>query len=123
MPIIQTEPLISQQGSPPLLVTEDGPLQPGVEGPDPGVDPRHPRPPAPDAEADDPDLEPLAGLLAYQGSPAISVTGVTTLGPGTHRAGRQAVPGTELLLQGRGAHRLLPQRHLDLLQDHAVLTA
>ena len=104
-------------------MTEDGPLQPGVEGPHPGVDPRDPRPPTPDPEADDPDLVPLTALLADQRSPAIPVTGVSTLGPGTDRAGRQAVAGSELLLQGGVAHGLLPERHLDLLQDHAVLTA
>ena len=33
------------------------PLQPGVEALDPGVDPGHPRPPAPDPETDNPHLE------------------------------------------------------------------
>ena len=88
---------------------------------DPGVDPRHPGPPTPDAEADDADLEPLAGLLTDERAPPIPVTGVPALRPGTHGGGGQAVAGPELVLQGRVTDRLLPQRDRDLLEDGAVL--
>ena len=88
---------------------------------DPGVDPRHPGPPTPDAEADDADLEPLAGLLTDERPAPVPVTGVPALRPGTHGGGGQAVARPELVLQGGVADRLLPQRHRDLLQHRAVL--
>ena len=113
----------SVQGPPPLPVAEDGSLQPGVEVCHPGVHPRHTCPPTPDAEADNPQLVPLARLLADQGPPAVPVTRVTPLRPGTDGAGGETVAGPELVLQGRVTHRLLPQWHRDLLEDHTVVAA
>ena len=51
------------------------------------------------------------------------VAGVPALGAGADGRVRQVVGGPELRLEGEVARVVAPQRHLDLLQHHAVLAA